>query len=150
MLIQNYIVSAAKQVISASFASGSITNWQIYGQYDVLDRKGIEFTNVRVQCFDEQPYEKALKTGLHKAQLELLTSAIRLTDTGEGTTANEFETVSDLVFNPFLMNGIEGIMGSYTPNIIYKLVIEDGLETTPLTDGWIASQKLEVTCARTS
>lgn len=152
MLVQNKIVDAAKTIISSSLSANSITDWTIYGMMDTNSQTGIKFPCVRVACYDEEPLHKDVKSGYHKAELHLITTAIRITGSnpGEGTSASEFETVSDLVFNPFLANNIESTLSASTTNLIINQVIENGLETTPLLDGWIATQKLLVTCARTA
>lgn len=150
MLIQSKLIDAAKSIISSSLSGSGYSNWNLYGQFDSTDKTGITFPCIRVQCFDEEPMYKEQKAGLHKAQMEIITSAIRVvgTEAGEGTTASEFETVSDLVFNPFLKGNIETTFASASIGMDIKQILENGLETTPLTDGWIATQKLEIVCAR--
>jgi len=153
MLVQNKIIDAAKKVILSSLASNwTGSTWHIYGQFDQADTQGVKYPNIVIRCFDETPMYPYNKLGICKAQLELTTRAIRVTDLyGEGTTATDFETVSDLVFNPFLtVDDIETTMSFNSVDIKYHSMVEDGLEVTPIADGWMASQKFEVICSRTS
>lgn len=152
MLVQPNLINAAKAVISSSLAANGVSNWIVYGMYDTTPQQGIQFPCVRVQCFDEVAMYAFNKIGWHQATLELITTAIRITgsNAGEGTSATEFETVSDLVFNPFLTQGAESTLANTGFNLQIQNVEEAGLETTPLTDGWIATQKLNVICARTA
>jgi hypothetical protein len=150
MLIQSKIIDAAKVIVSGSLVSGSITNWHIYGQFDQLDQSGIEYPCVKILCMEEMPLHPFQKNGLRQSELTLQTYAVRVVgDDNQGTTANEFETVSDLVFNPFLTDNIETTLNDLSGSQLhFNQVSENGSETTPLTDGYYASQKLTVGCSR--
>jgi hypothetical protein len=152
MLVQNKIIDSAKVIISGSLASNNKTNWHLYGMFDQVDQTGIQYPCIKVLCMEESPEYPANKLGLHKANLQIQTFAVRVvgTNAGEGTTATEFETVSDYVFNPFLSDNVESVMTSNGNNIQFKQVIEDGLEVTPLTDGFYANQKLICVVTRTA
>jgi len=148
MLVQNKIEDAAANVISSSLANNNITTWQIYKG---MGNSTITFPCIKVICHDAESMYKELNIGTYKAHLEVLTCGIKAVgDAGQGTTASQFETISDLAFNPFLSNAIAPTLASYTSNLQVFLVSDEGLEVTTLTDGWIATQKFEVVCARTS
>lgn len=148
MFVQGKIEDAAAAVITASLASNSVTTWQINKG---LDTKVNTFPCVKVICHSWEPMYKELNIGIGKAHLELITCGVKaIGDAGQGTAASEFESVSDYVFNPFLANNITATLGSHTTNLQVLLVSDEGLEVTTLSDGWIATQKLEVVCARTS
>ena len=151
MFVNYKIIDAAKGLISSSLALNNKTNWSIYGQFDITDKTGINMPCIKVLCFNEEPQYKESNLGLHKAELQILTFAYSLlgTNTGEGTTANEFETVSDMVINPFLNNSASVTLQNYTNNLQILNINENGLESTPLNDGWFANQKFEVVCSRT-
>lgn len=151
MLIQNKLIDAAKIIVSSSLAANGITDWTVYGMFDTTPQQGIRFPSVRIQCFDDEPLYKENLSGWHKTTLELITTAIRLTGSmSGGTSASEFETVSDMVFNPFIGSQAVSSMSAVVNNMSIQGIFEDGLEATPLTDGWIATQKIQVVCARTS
>lgn len=148
MFIQGKIEDAAAAVISASFAAHNVTNWQINKG---LDTHVNTFPSVKVICHNFEPAYKELNIGTGRAHLEIVTCGIKaIGDAGQGTAATEFETVSDLAFNPFLANNIATTLAGYATNLQFLLVSDEGLDVSTLTDGWIASQKYEIVCARTS
>lgn len=146
MFIQSYLENAAATIVSNSLASASITNWQINTG---LGTNSINFPCVKIICHTFDPLYKELNLGIGKAHLELITCGIKAIGTnGEGTAATEFEAVSDLVFNPFFNNSIAASMTTASLQVL--LVSDEGLDVNTLNDGWMASQKFEVVCGRTS
>lgn len=152
MLIQPYIIDAAKSIISSSLASNGVTGWTVYGQFDNTDKGGVRYPHIRVNCWDEEPMNRGTKDGLRKSKLEIVLLAVRLLNGSgnSGTTSTEFKTVSDYVLLPFFRNDIETTFGNASNNLDVRQVTEDSSETTPLSDGWFMSQKLDVYAARTS
>ena len=148
MLVQNFIENAAVNVISASFASASVSGWNIYqGLFANATNAKIVFPCVKIICWTEKELYPEVHSGLRDVDLEIRTDAIKTQ-----TSSSIFESVSDLVFNPFLTGSIYTQMSNYAPNINFKLICEaaDGLQTITDQDGWVASQGLKIVCERTS
>ena len=148
MFIQKRIEDCAVAIISSSLASGSVA-WNVY---QGLDSNIAAFPCVKVVCNTYTPFFKELNVGVGTSQLEIMTCALRVNaeDTESTTTPQDFETVSDLVFNPFLADTIANTMSISGSNISVKNVSESGLDVANLDDGWIATQKFEIICSRTA
>jgi hypothetical protein len=150
MLVQHLIENVAALIVTGSLLANNVTGSNGTGSWQV--HKGIEnnqmmFPCVKVICGDfveDYPY---LKIGTGKAELELLTCALKPTRQGLNTSATEFETVSDYVFNPFLADNIASSMS--LNNLKVLCVTDSGLNVVNMDDGWIATQKLTVVCQRT-
>lgn len=146
MLVHQLLENAAATVISSSLASNTVTGWQI--------NKGLgtnvnTFPSVKVICRSYTPMYKEVNAGIGKAELEIITCAVKAVgDDNQGTTATEFETVSDYIFNPFLANNIAATLS--TASLKVHLVTDEGLEVLTQSDGWLANQKLEVVLSRLS
>jgi hypothetical protein len=142
MLIQDKLTNAAKSVISSSLATNAITDWNVYGNFDT---DVIAPPLVKVICNKFEAIYPEVNCGVGRANLEVITVAMKAE-----TDATEFETVSDIVFNPFFANNIGTILEANTTNIKVYGVYDKGLDVETLEDGWMATQLLEVVCSRLS
>ena len=149
MFVQSKIEDAAVAIISGSLVSGSITNWNIY---QGLSNNLVKFPCVKVMCHATTPLTpKESNSGVAIAKLELLACAVKRNATNsDSITPEEFETVSDLVINPFLMDDIATTMQLNTNNMKFHKVSENGLNVETFQDGWIATQQFEIVCGRTA
>ncbi len=152
MLVQSKLEDAAVAIISSSFASHSITNWSIF---QGMSNNITSWPCVKVVCSHAQPLEpKELNLGISIAQLMILVCAVKEdpTETYTTTTKGEFDSVADLVINPFLSDTIMATVGNNTTNLVVKSFCESdaGLDVETSNDLWVATQNFEVVCGRTA
>ena len=146
MFIQKIIEDSAVKIISSSLVSGSVTGWEIHKG---VENNSINFPCVKVICSTFSLLYPELGLGVGKAELSLISCGIKPNQQGIGITAATFQSVSDIIFNPFLANNVATSM-SISGSLSVSQVIDGGLEVTSLDDGWIATQKLQVVAGRLS
>lgn len=142
MFIQNKIEEAAAKIVSSSLATANVTTWEVRGNFDA------EIINpplVKVVCDKSEPLYPQLNIGISKVQLSIVTFAVKAE-----TAAQDFESVSNTVMNPFFANNIAATLQANTTNVTVKCVYETGFEVVTLEDGWMATLQLEVVAGRTS
>lgn len=145
MFVQELIENQAASIISSSLSSNGVSGWQISTG---ISNTIITFPSIRVVAGNYEPKYPEENAGFGDCALEIWTMAIKPNNQGIGITPQAFNSVSDYVFNPFLANNIVSTM-SYN-NLQVLFVKENGLEVASMDDGWIATQKLLITCQRTS
>ena len=152
MFVQELIENQAASIISSSLAfngipiaGNGVTGWQISTG---ISNTIITFPSIRVVAGNYEPKYPEANAGYGDCALEIWSMAIKPNNQGIGITAQTFESVSDMVFSPFLANNIVSTM-TYN-NLQVLLVKEHGLEVASMDDGWIATQKLLITCQRSS
>lgn len=146
MLVHHLVENVCATAVSASLASHNVTGWQINKGFGTATNT---FPCVKIVCRSFEPMYKELNLGTGKAHLEIETCAIKAVgDAGQGTAATTFETVSDYVFNPFVANNAAATLTTGSLQVLS--ISDDGLDVVTASDGWIATQKLEIVCARTS
>ena len=142
MFIQNKIEESAAKIVSSSLAAANVTTWEVRGNFDA------EIINpplVKVVCDKSEPLYPQLNIGISKVQLSIVTFAVKAE-----TAAQDFESVSNTVMNPFFANNIAATLQANTTNVTVKCVYETGFEVVTLEDGWMATLQLEVVAGRTS
>src|SRR5579864_2296860 len=98
MFIQNRIQDAAVSMISSSLAANNITNWYVFDAFSTASFDGSTNTpNIQVVTDKWVPMYPENNLGIGKCVLHIGTFAEK-----NLTTATEFETVNDVVFNQFL------------------------------------------------
>jgi hypothetical protein len=144
MFIQNRIQNAAISMVSSSLVSNGITNWSIYDSFATGSLSGVDNAPmVQVICDKWVEDNPNAHLGVGKCTLRLATFAEK-----KITTATEFETVSDIVFNPFLSASAASSITAIDPSLIVAAICDMGLDVQTAKDGWMATQDIELVCGR--
>lgn len=141
MFLQDKIEQAAMAVVSMSLSSSNVTGWQIVNG---MNNTFVEPPMVKIVCDKFEPMYKELSIGYGRTNLYVTTFGVKA-----DMLPSVFETVSDIVLDPFLSGSIVATMNSNIVSASILAVHDNGLNVTTLEDGWAAEQSLEIIAART-
>ena len=142
MSIQSNIEKAAMEIVSSSLVTDNVSGWNINAGLgnDFMNPPLVKIIADKVSTLDGL---KELNLGIYKMTLSIVTFGVKAL-----MTPDEFERVSDIVFNPFLEDSICSNLGNKTTNIKVQGAYDMGLNITTLEDGWAATQEIELVVSR--